>query len=298
MPFVLAFPDIDPVLFSVRLFGIELAIRWYALAYIAGLLLGWRYVVFLARRPALWGGRSALSPEQADDLLTWMILGVILGGRLGYVLFYQPAYFAAHPLEILSVWQGGMSFHGGFLGVVAGVVGFALRNGLPILGVGDAVAAAAPIGLFFGRVANFINGELWGRPSLAPWAVVFPGDAAQACPPDWLVPCARHPSQLYEAALEGLVLFAILAFAIRRGALARPGLVFGILLVGYGLARTFVERFRQADPQFVTFDNPHGHVLRLGAEWGLTMGQLLSLPMVAVGLVLVFRATRSARSRA
>lgn len=294
MPYVLAFPDIDPALVSFRLLGIEFAIRWYALAYIAGLLLGWRYVAFLARRPALWGGKPALAPAQADDLLTWMILGVILGGRLGYALFYQPAYFAAHPAEILAVWQGGMSFHGGFLGVVAGVVGFSLRNGLPILGVGDAVAAAAPIGLFFGRVANFINGELWGRPSLAPWAVIFPGEAAQTCPPDWLLPCSRHPSQLYEAALEGLLLFAILAFAIRRGALARPGRVFGTFLIGYGLARMFVERFRQADAQFVTLENPHGHVLRLGAEWGLTMGQLLSLPMVLVGLLLVLRSVRRA----
>jgi phosphatidylglycerol:prolipoprotein diacylglycerol transferase len=191
-----------------------------------------------------------------------------------------------------------MSFHGGFLGVVVGIVAFALRNGLPILGVGDAVAAAAPIGLFFGRIANFINAELWGRPSLAPWAVIFPGDAAQSCPPDWLLPCARHPSQLYEAALEGLVLFAVLAFVIRRGALARPGRVFGIFLIGYGLARTFVEQFRQADAQFVTPGNPHGHVLRLGAEWGLTMGQLLSLPMVVVGVVLVLRSARSARAGA
>lgn len=294
MPYVIPFPDIDPVLFSFGIAGIEFAIRWYALAYIAGLLLGWRYVVLLARRPTLWGGRPALSPAQADDLLTWMILGVILGGRLGYVLFYQPAYFAAHPAEILAVWQGGMSFHGGFLGVAAGVVGFSLRNGLPILGVGDAVAAAAPIGLFFGRIANFINGELWGRPSLAPWAVIFPGDAAAACPSDWLLPCSRHPSQLYEAALEGLVLFLVLAVAIRRGALARPGRVFGIFLVGYGLSRSFLEQFRQADAQFVTPDNPHGHVLRLGAEWGLTMGQLLSLPMVLVGILLVLRSARRA----
>jgi phosphatidylglycerol:prolipoprotein diacylglycerol transferase len=292
MPYVLTFPAIDPALFSIDIFGIELAIRWYALSYIAGLLLGWRYVVLLARRPALWGGSPALSPAQADDLLTWMILGVILGGRLGYVLFYQPAYFAAHPAEILAVWQGGMSFHGGFLGVVAGVVGFAVRNGLPILGVGDAVSAAAPIGLFFGRIANFVNAELWGRPSLAPWAVIFPGEAAGACPPDWLLPCSRHPSQLYEAALEGLLLFVVLAVAIRRGALARPGRVFGIFLIGYGLARMVVEQFRQADAQFVTADNLHGHVLRLGAEAGLTMGQLLSLPMVLAGLVLVLRSRR------
>ncbi len=292
MPYVLPFPDIDPVLFSVHILGIELAIRWYALAYIAGLLLGWQYVAYLARRPALWGGRPALTVEQADDLLTWMILGVIIGGRLGYVLFYQPAYFAAHPAEILAVWQGGMSFHGGFLGVATGIVAFSLRHGLPILGVGDAVAAAAPIGLFFGRIANFINGELWGRPSLAPWAVIFPGEAAQTCPPDWLLPCSRHPSQLYEAALEGLLLFAILAVAVHRGALARPGRIFGIFLIGYGLSRIVVELFRQADAQFVTPDNPHGHVLRLGAEWGLTMGQLLSLPMILVGLFLVVRSMR------
>ena len=288
MPFVIPFPDIDPVLFSLRLGGIELAIRWYALAYIAGLLLGWRYVVLLARRPALWGGKPALSPEQSDDLLTWMILGVILGGRLGYVLFYQPAFFAANPAEILAVWRGGMSFHGGFLGVVAGVVGFSLRNGLSILSVGDAVAAAAPVGLFFGRLANFINAELWGRPSTAPWAVVFPGEAAQACPPDWVGPCARHPSQLYEAALEGVLLFALLALAIRMGALARRGRVFGLFLIGYALSRVFIEIFRQADAQFVTPDNPHGHVLL-----GLTMGQILSLPMLAAGLLLLLRSRRA-----
>jgi phosphatidylglycerol:prolipoprotein diacylglycerol transferase len=292
MPLVLPFPDIDPALVSVNLFGLELAIRWYALAYIVGLLLGWRYVVALFRRPGLWGGAAPMRPEQADDLLTWMILGVILGGRLGYVLFYQPAYFAAHPAEILAVWQGGMSFHGGMLGVAAGVIGFSLKHRLVILSVGDAVAAAAPIGLFFGRVANFINAELWGRPSPAPWAVVFPGEAAQACPPDWAGPCARHPSQLYEAGLEGLVLFVVLALAIRAGALRRPGRVFGIFLIGYAVARTAVEGFRQADAQFVTPDNPHGQVIRFGAEWGLTMGQVLSLPMLAVGVLLVVLSAR------
>lgn len=293
MPFVLPFPDIDPVLFGFSMFGLTIAIRWYALAYIAGLLLGWRYVVLLCRRPALWGGRPAMPPERADDLLTWMILGVILGGRLGYVLFYQPAFFAANPAQVLAVWQGGMSFHGGLLGVATGVIAFSLKNGYPILKVGDAVAAAAPIGLFFGRLANFINGELWGRPSTVPWAVVFPSPEAQACPGDWAGPCARHPSQLYEATLEGLLLFAILAFAIRRGALARPGRVFGLFLIGYGLARIVVEGFRQADAQFVGPDNPHGHVLL-----GLTMGQLLTLPMIAVGLILTLRAGRRAEERA
>jgi phosphatidylglycerol:prolipoprotein diacylglycerol transferase len=287
VPFVLPFPNIDPVIFAVHLFGIELAIRWYALAYIAGLLIGWRYVAALCRRPGLWGGSAPLKPLQVDDLLTWMILGVIFGGRIGYVLFYQPGYFAANPGQILAVWQGGMSFHGGFLGVAAGVIGFSLKNRLVILSVGDAVAAAAPIGLFFGRIANFINGELWGRPSTAPWAVVFPGEAAQACPADWMGPCARHPSQLYEAGLEGLLLFVVLTLAIRAGALRRPGRVFGIFLVGYALARVALEQFRQADMQFVTPDNPHGHVLA-----GLTMGQLLSLPMLVVGVILILRSVR------
>jgi phosphatidylglycerol:prolipoprotein diacylglycerol transferase len=293
MPFVLPFPDIDPVLFSIRLLGLELAIRWYALAYIAGLLLGWRYVAWLCARPALWGGAAPMAPQRADDLLTWMILGVILGGRLGYVLFYQPAWFAANPGAILAVWQGGMSFHGGLVGVAAGVILFALKNGLPILAVGDAVAAAAPIGIFFGRIANFVNAELWGRPSTAPWAVAFPGEGG-VCPPDWTAACARHPSQLYEAGLEGLVLGLGLHWAVRRGALAHPGRVFGLFLVGYGLARLAIERFRQADAQFVTAGNPWGHVVELGGGWGITMGQLLTLPMLAVGFVLLLRAGRRA----
>ncbi|HVL19596.1 MAG TPA: prolipoprotein diacylglyceryl transferase [Amaricoccus sp.] len=292
MPLVLQFPNIDPALVSVHLFGIELAIRWYALAYIAGLVLGWRYVVALVRRPRLWGGSAPMRAEQVDDLLTWMILGVILGGRLGYVLFYQPAYFAANPGQILAVWQGGMSFHGGLLGVATGIVLFSLKNGLRTLSVGDAVSAAAPIGLCLGRIANFINAELWGRPSTAPWAVVFPGEAALSCPIDWVGPCARHPSQLYEAALEGVVLFLVLLVAIRRGALARPGRVFGLFLVGYALARVALEGFRQADQQFVTPANPHGHVIALGDDFGLTMGQTLSLPMALLGLFLILRARR------
>lgn len=285
MQAAISFPQIDPVLVSVDVFGLHLAIRWYALAYIAGLLLGWRYVVALCRRPRLWGGGGApMRPEQVDDLLTWMILGVIIGGRLGYVLFYQPAFFAANPGEILAVWRGGMSFHGGFLGVLAGIVGFGLRNGLPVLRVGDAVAAAAPIGLFFGRIANFINAELWGRPTTVPWGVVFPG---ADCPPGWPVACARHPSQLYEAVLEGVVLFLLLAVALRRGALARPGRVAGLFLAGYALARIFVEFFRQADAQYVTPDNPFGHVLA-----GLTMGQILSLPMLLAGVGLMLLSGR------
>lgn len=282
------FPAIDPVLVTIPLGFTELAIRWYALAYIAGLLLGWRYVARLMARPRLWGGEAPMRPDQADDLLTWMILGVILGGRLGYVLFYQPGYYAANPGEILAVWRGGMSFHGGFLGVVAGVIGFALVRGLPVLRVGDAVAAAAPIGIFFGRIANFINAELWGRPTTQPWGVLFPGAGAE-CPLTWVGPCARHPSQLYEAALEGVVLFLVIVWAIRRGALMRPGRVIGIFLAGYGVARFAVEFLREPDGQFVTAANPAGHVL-----WGLSMGQLLSLPMILVGLALLLRPPRVA----
>ena len=287
----LPFPDIDPVLVSFRVFGVELAIRWYALAYIAGLLLGWRYVAALIRRPALWGGTAPMRPEQTDDLLTWMILGVILGGRIGYVLFYQPGYYAAHPAEILAVWRGGMSFHGGFLGVFAGVLGFSWRNGLDWFRVGDAVAAAAPIGLFFGRIANFINAELWGRPTHLPWGVTFPGPLAQTCPEGWTGPCARHPSQLYEAGLEGLLLGSLLIWlAYRHGALKVPGRVTGVFFLGYGLSRLVVEFFRQADAQFVTPDNPWGHVFL-----GMTMGQLLSLPMVIAGLATIWWARRRAR---
>lgn len=288
----LPFPHIDPVIASWTVFGFELAIRWYALAYIAGLLLGWRYVVALFRRETLWGGSAPMRPQQADDLLTWMIIGVILGGRIGYVVFYQPEYYFAHPAEILAVWTGGMSFHGGFLGVVVGILGYSWKNNLDAIRVGDAVAAAAPIGLFFGRIANFINAELWGRPTSVPWAVVFPSDAAQTCPEDWAGACGRHPSQLYEAGLEGLVLFLVLLWAIQRGALARPGRVIGLFLIGYGCARLFVEGFRQADMQYVSLGNPAGHVIRFGGEWGLTMGQVLSLPMVCVGLILFLRRGR------
>jgi phosphatidylglycerol:prolipoprotein diacylglycerol transferase len=295
MPFVLPFPDIDPVLVSVELFGVTLAIRWYALAYIAGLVLGWRYIVALCRRPALWGGTAPMAPGQMDDLLTYSVLGVILGGRLGFVLFYQPGYYAANPGEILAVWRGGMSFHGGLLGVVAAILLFGWRTGAPVVRVGDAVAAAAPIGIAFGRVANFVNGELWGRPTTMPWGVVFPG---ADCPPEWLATCARHPSQLYQAGLEGVAVFLAILYAIvRLGWLAQPGRVIGLFLAGYGAARILVEFFRQGDAQFAGPENPWGLDLRFGegvASWGITMGQVLTLPMLALGLWLVLRGRRDA----
>lgn len=284
---VLPFPAIDPAAFTLDLGFAQFSLRWYALAYIAGLGLGWWIVRSLMRRPALWpGNRAPMTPEQPEDLLSWMALGVILGGRLGFVLFYQPAYYLSHPIEILYIWQGGMSFHGGFAGVIAAVALWCRAQGAPLFSVGDAVAMATPPGLFFGRLANFVNGELWGRPTDVPWAMVFPGAG----------PAPRHPSQLYEAGLEGLVLFGVmLGLGMGRGWLKRQGAMIGVFLTGYGLARALVETFRQADPQFLSPDNPFGHVVRFGSQpdsWGLTMGQLLSLPMAAIGLAVLAAALR------
>ncbi|WP_347267121.1 prolipoprotein diacylglyceryl transferase [Paracoccus sp. (in: a-proteobacteria)] len=285
---MIAFPDISPEIFAVSLFGIEFALRWYALAYLAGLVIGWRIIVALMRRPALWGDAAPMRPEQVEELLTWVILGVVLGGRLGFVLFYEPGYYWANPGQIPILWRGGMSFHGGFLGVVLASWWFCRRHGIAALRLADALAVATPIGLGLGRVANFINAELWGRPTDLPWGVIFPGEAAQTCP-GITGPCARHPSQLYEAALEGIVLALLLFWLVRAGGLRRPGQALGLFLAGYGLSRFVVEFFRQADAQFITPDNPLGHVIG-GPVWGLSMGQLLSLPMVLIGLVFWLRA--------
>ncbi|MDP1628968.1 prolipoprotein diacylglyceryl transferase [Parvibaculum sp.] len=253
------FPDIDPVLIQIGPF----AIRWYALAYIAGLVLGWRYVVALAQTPRIWPGAAPVTKLDVDDALLWAALGVILGGRLGYVLVYNPAYFASHPLEIFYVWQGGMSFHGGAFGVLVAILFFARSRGIPPLSMMDLASAAAPIGLFFGRIANFINAELWGRVTDAPWGVIFPTGG----------PLPRHPSQLYEAALEGIALFLLLRLLTHNlGALKKPGMTTGIFIAGYGAARTTVEFFREPDQQI-------GYLF---GDW-LTMGMLLSVPMVLVG---------------
>ncbi|MBM3572415.1 MAG: prolipoprotein diacylglyceryl transferase, partial [Alphaproteobacteria bacterium] len=260
----LPFPAIDPVAIAIG----PLVVRWYALAYIAGLVGGWRYALWLARRP------PALVPrERLDDFVFWATLAVLLGGRLGYVLFYKPGYYISHPGEILMVWHGGMSFHGGLVGVIVACIWFARRHGIPVLAFGDVIAAVAPIGLLCGRLANFINGELFGRVSDVPWAMVFPTGGPQP----------RHPSQLYEAALEGLGPLVILFVLVKAtDALRRPGLLLGALLLGYGLARSFVEFFREPD-------------VYLGFLFaGATMGQLLSLPMIIGGLALVGRARRRA----
>ncbi|SDY85181.1 Prolipoprotein diacylglyceryl transferase [Lentibacter algarum] len=282
------FPDISPEIFSIEIGSLTFALRWYALAYIAGLLLGWQLCVRLIRNVEFWPDQTPpMTSQQLEQLLNWVVVGVILGGRLGFVLFYQPDYYLARPLEILKVWQGGMSFHGGFLGVSVAALVFALRNRLEILGLADLLALSAPIGLLLGRVANFINAELWGRPTTLPWGVVFPGEAAQSCT-GAIGLCARHPSQIYEAALEGLVLGAVLlTLALRRKWLHSPGALTGMFLAGYGSARFLVEFVRQPDMQFVTEENPIGHALHFGTG-GLTMGQILSLPMILTGVALIW----------
>ncbi len=261
------YPAIDPVIIEIG----PIAIRWYALAYIAGILFAWIYMKRLMRDHALWGGPPPATPEHVDDLLVWGAAGVIVGGRLGYILGYGWGHYLDNPLDALAVWRGGMSFHGGFLGVVIAVLVFCRLKGLAFWPMIDAAAAATPVGLFFGRIANFINGELYGRPSDVPWAVVFPDGG----------PEPRHPSQIYEALLEGVVLFLILRWLThRRFALRRPGLVSGVFALGYGSARIMVEFFRE----------PDGHIGFLAG--GLTMGMALSLPMVAVGIGLVAWAAR------
>ncbi len=291
---MLPFPDISPEIFEISIFGSTFALRWYALAYIVGILLGWRVAAQAVHTPRLWkNNQPVMRPDQVEDLLFWVILGVILGGRLGYVLFYQPGFYFANPQQILKLWQGGMSFHGGAIGVILAGLIYTTRHKISKISAGDMVCLGLAPGLFLGRIANFINDELWGRPTDLPWGVAFPSDAAQFCPQVVGI-CARHPSQLYEAALEGLVLGGLLIWmAWRRGALKRDGLIGGTFLAGYGLARFAVEFVRQPDAQFVSEGNPLGLAWHIGG-YGLTMGQLLCLPMMALGLFLILRARRPA----
>lgn len=252
---------LDPVALDLGFF----TIKWYSLAYLAGILIGYWYLLKLISRPG-----SPMARRHADDMIFYATLGIILGGRLAYVLFYQPAILE-RPLDILKLWEGGMSFHGGVLGVSLGILYLARKNGLSWLRVHDYVACCVPFGLFFGRLANFVNGELWGKASEAPWAIIFPAGGE--------VP--RHPSQLYEAALEGLVLGAILWFAFwKTRARYQPGMLVGIFLLGYGVARFTVEFFREADAQLMEF----------AARTGLHMGQWLTLPMIIGGLYLILTA--------
>ena len=268
MLFAIPYPVFDPVLVAIGPFPI----RWYALAYVAGLVLGWLLIRHLVRASHLWGTPPLPRPslESIDDLLVYTALGVVLGGRLGYVLFYNLPFYLAHPDEIIAVWKGGMAFHGGLAGASVGIWVFARKVKVPAPTVADLVAAVVPIGIFLGRLANFIKPELWGRPTDVAWAMVFPGAG----------PELRHPSQLYEAGLEGLALFVILSVMVRFGALQRPGLVTGVFAVGYGVARIFCEFFREPDPQ-------------LGFLFGgATMGMLLSLPIIVLGAGFVALALR------
>lgn len=287
-------PSINPEIFSIEMGNFRFALRWYAMAYIVGFLVAWLWVVSLMRRPKLWPEQNPpLRSEEPEKLLSWVIVGVVLGGRLGYALFYNPAYYFGNPLELLMVWRGGMSFHGACIGLVTATYLFCRSSGTPILSVSDVIAVTVTPGLFLGRLANFVNGELWGRPSDVPWAVIISDGPGSFCPSTWTAVCARHPSQLYEAALEGLVLGALLAWlAYRRGWLKTPGLIAGTFFIGYGIARIFVELYRVPDAQFISDDNPAGFAVRLTDSIGLTMGQLLSLPMLAVGAIFIALALR------
>lgn len=264
----LPFPHIDPIAVS---FG-PFAVRWYALAYVAGILGAWWLARTVAGRPKLWSGKTSknppMTPNDIDDVIAWCAIGIVLGGRLGYVLFYNPAYFLANPLEIPLLWRGGMSFHGGFLGVILALFLFARSRKIPFRSMLDIAAVVTPIGLFLGRIANFVNGELWGRVADVPWAVIFPAAG----------PEPRHPSQLYQAGLEGLLLFAVLLLAMRAGKLAYAGFMGGMFVFGYGMARIIGELFRE----------PDAHI---GYLWGgLTMGMILSIPMLALGAWMIVAA--------
>ncbi|HEY7608786.1 MAG TPA: prolipoprotein diacylglyceryl transferase [Alphaproteobacteria bacterium] len=262
------YPRIDPTAFAIGPF----AVRWYALAYVAGLVFAWWHVRgIVASRPA---GKRIMEPKDVDDLLFWATFGVVLGGRLGYVLFYKPGYYIEHLDEVFSLWKGGMSFHGGLIGVILAMTWIARTRKLVMLSVYDLGAVATPIGLFLGRMANFINGELWGRPSDVAWAMVFPSDPRHV---------ARHPSQLYEGFLEGIVLFGFLWIMRKRtDALSRPGELGGWFCFGYGLARIVSEFFREPDAHLGYLLGP------------ITMGMVLSVPVVAVGLFFVWRARKRA----
>ncbi len=270
-----SFPILDPIAFSIGPF----AIRWYALAYVAGLLGGWFYAKRLAARTDLWTPLRQPKPTDIDDLIVWVAIGVVLGGRVGYVLFYNLHSYLQNPLEMFAIWRGGMSFHGGFLGAVLAIVLFSRSRGLNGLAMLDMAAVVTPIGLFFGRIANFINGELWGRPAPDfPYAVVFPHAG----------PEPRHPSQLYEAFGEGLVLFIIMAIAARRFGFRRPGLLGGIFVLGYAVARIVCEFFREPDAQLGFL---FGTSVQ-GLSGGITMGMVLSVPMALVGAAVIVIAAR------
>lgn len=271
----LPFPNIDPVLFSIGPF----AVHWYGIGYVIGILFAWWYGKKLINHARLWPNNNApMQPIALDDFVLWAALGVVIGGRLGYVLFYNFSFYLSNPLQIPAVWDGGMSFHGGILGTTIAMITFARKRGIAIWSMFDTIAAGVPVGLGVVRIANFINSELWGRVSDVPWAVYFPNGGA----------LPRHPSQLYEAFLEGFVLFVVLSLLVWSGKkLKKPGFIAGAFVTGYGLSRILVEFFREPDAQL-------GYLL---GGW-LTMGMILSLPMVLIGIWAMLRASRAAAKKA
>ncbi|CDM58565.1 MULTISPECIES: prolipoprotein diacylglyceryl transferase [Rhizobium] len=280
---IMPFPEIDPIAFSLG----PLSIHWYGLAYVAGIMLGWYYGRLIAANNKLWPGDvSPITKVQLDDFIIWVALGIVLGGRIGYILFYDMPAVIESPIRAIQIWNGGMSFHGGLTGTTIAMIIFARRNGIPIWSLFDIVSAVVPIGLFCGRIANFVNGELWGRLTDAPWGMVFCNQYIEKtngyCPGGDFV---RHPSQLYEAGLEGIVLLLVLAVLIYGfRALKAPGFVTGVFVCGYALSRIFVEFFREPDAQL-------GYLL--GTNW-LTMGMVLSTPMVLLGIWAMLLARRQA----
>ena len=281
------YPEIDPIIFSFSVGNLELALRWYALSYILGILVAWKLMQILSKYSSLWPNSLApIRPSAVEDLMTYMILGIILGGRIGYVVFYQPAYYLYNPEDILKVWNGGMSFHGGFLGVVFGALLYGKKKKSNLLSLGDLIAIASPPGLFFGRLANFINGELWGKPTTSSWGIVFPARDAKLCPSSWVGECTRHPSQLYEAFSEGLLLWVVMLICVFWfKSFKRRGETMFIFLTGYGLSRAIIEIFREPDAQFISTVNPNGHLIFISETIGLSMGQILCLPMIIIGVM-------------
>ena len=284
------FPNfLNPNAISFEIFGISLSLTWYSLSYIFGIICAWYLIYSIAKNKSISDGKSLLNPKNVEDLMTYLILGIILGGRIGYVLIYNPEFYWNSPVRILYLWEGGMSFHGGFLGVVLGALYYSIRNKKSILSMGDIIATSTPPGLFFGRLANFTNQELWGKPTTYFLGVEFTKPPANICPKTWeFESCIRHPSQLYEALLEGLILGILLLILVYIfNFLKSPGRIMGIFFLGYSSARIFVEIFREADPQYVSTENPNGYIFKFSEDLGFTMGQSLSIPMLIVGLILI-----------
>ena len=292
---MIPFPEgISPDIFTISIGNFKFTLYWYALAYVVGILAWWQIAAIALKKSALWVGNTPpMQASKLEDLVTYLVLGIIIGGRLGYVIFYKPAYFLTNPVEILFVWQGGMSFHGGLFGVALAGFLFFTRNSVAIRSGADLLALGSPVGLFLGRIANFINDELWGRITDVPWGFIVTSREASIVCGELISPCVRHPSQLYEAILEGLILFFLMIYlAFKKEVLKTPGFLAGVFFIGYGLARCLVELFRQPDAQFQSQSNPLGFFIQIG-EFGLTMGQILSIPMVIIGFVLCFTSRRN-----